>query len=63
MQVILDTNQEYYIRIEQYTTNSLNVKNLLSGIEKQETNSRNESQLVNKMEYINVLVYLNSNAI
>ena len=63
MQVILDTNQEYYIRIEQYTTNSLNVKNLLSGIEKQETNSRNESQSVNKMEYINVLVYLNSNAI
>ena len=62
MQVILDTNQEYYIRITQYTTNS-NVKNLLSGIEKQETNSRNESQSVNKMEYINVLVYLNSNAI
>ena len=62
MQVILDTNQEYNIRIAQYTTNS-NVKNLLCGIEKQETNSRNESQSVNKMEYINVLVYLNSNAI
>ena len=62
MQVSLDTNLEYDIRIAQYNTNS-NVKNLLSGIEKQETNSRNESQSVNKMEYINVLVYLNSNAI
>ena len=62
MQVSLDTNLEYDIRIAQYNTNS-NVRNLLSGIEKQETNSRNESQSVNKMEYINVLVYLNPNAI
>ena len=57
MQVILDTNQDYNIRIAQYTK-IVYVKILLRGIENHETNSRNESQSVNKMECINFLVYI-----